>query len=139
MVQMGHFSYYLVFSKDYKYQVWNSYLNYLGQVKARCLFQSLIEFIYNIYVSVSKWISDLSIRETKKRPKVCPLSVCPCLFLCCGLGREHVSLIGTVFILFNHFNTQLMLLVYLILYGKLSFNDSHLVINHEYHCYLLKC
>lgn len=50
-----------------------------------------------------------------------------------------MSLIGTVFILFNHFNTQLMLLVYLILYGKLSFNDSHLVINHDYYCYLLKC
>lgn len=50
-----------------------------------------------------------------------------------------MSLIGTVFILFNHFNTQLMFRVYLILYGKLSFNDSHLVINHEFQCYLLEC
>lgn len=44
-------------------------------------------------------------------------SVGSCLFLCCGLGRECVSLIGMVFILCNHFNTQLILLVYLILCG----------------------
>lgn len=78
-------------------------------------------------------------QRNQEKTKSLPPSVCSCLFLCCGLGREHVSLIWTVFILFNHFNKQLMLLVYLILYGKLSFNDSHLVINHEYHCYILKC
>lgn len=32
-----------------------------------------------------------------------------------------------------------MLFVYLILYGKLLFNDFYLVINYEYYCYLLKC
>lgn len=72
--------------------------------------------------------------KTKSLPPVSLSLFIPLLWF----GERACVIDGTVFILFNHFNTQLMLLVYLILYGKLSFNDSHLVINHKFHCYLLK-
>lgn len=58
----------------------------------------------------------VSIRGYKKRPKVSPCqSVLVYSFVV--VWGESVSLIGTVFILCNHFNTQLILLVYLILCG----------------------